>query len=327
MLIQSIFIANYIETAFLYVLVKEILLSKIVIHIGYSKAASTWLQEIFYNCENLSYYHKPTLWRTSEEKVYWDKNGLIRLVKKDIFPNKPLIISHEHLILPGIHPTLICATTNLDYVRQLANFLSNNLKKPRIILIIRRQDSLIASRYHQYIMQGGSLNANSFLAELLPNNNPFKYCDYRFSKVIELLKKVIGEAHMLVATVDDIKISPDKFLKHCSEFVGTNISSCSPKEKSRVNVGLSFFGAQIAHALNTLCVKEKEGINFRTKTRIPYITWLSLIIAIWKLDNKIFKNKKRPPIINSKQRRLIRNIFRSDNLRLSSSFDAAKNWL
>ena len=252
---------------------------------------------------------------------------LSKIVKENTFHDNPILISNEHLILPGIHPTLTCATTNLAYVHHLVEFIDENLADPKVILMIRRQDAIIASRYHQYIMQGGNIRFKEFLDLLLPKNDPADYCDYRFFKVIASLKKKIDEAHLLIKTVDDIKKNPSIFLNDCSEFIGTKLADYNDANNKKVNVGLSRIAVQIVRAVNSLFVIEKESVERKTVTRIPYKIWVYLVVAIWKLDNKIFKNRKRPPLMNAEQKSTIGDIFKKDNLRLADNFDQVKNWL
>lgn len=302
-------------------------LSNIILHIGYSKAASTWLQNIFQQTATIHYYHKPKLWRNSEGKIFWSNDVLLNIVKENLNSGNPILISNEHLILPGIHPILKCATTNLSYVQNLAEFIVENLSDPKVILMIRRQDAIIASRYHQYIMQGGSLKFIDFLSHLMPDNDPSEYCDYRFYGVISALKKIIGENNLIVKTVDEIKSNPDTFLKTCSEFIGDRVALHENTFNRKINVGFSRFAAQIVRVINSLLVLEKENAEKRTLTRIPFKIWLYLVVAIWKLDNKIFINRKRPPIMNAEQQATVRDIFKNDNLRLANNFDQVKNWL
>lgn len=302
-------------------------MSNIILHIGYSKAASTWLQNIFQRTATLSYYHKPNLWRNSRGKIYWNNDLLSNIVKGNSLPDSRILISNEHLILPGIHPTLKCATTNLSYVRNLAKFIVENLSEPKVILMIRRQDAIIASRYRQYIMQGGSLKFEDFFDQLMPDMDPSLYCDYRFYKVIELLKKVIGEGHLMVKTVDDIKANPEAFIKDCSKFIGTKIAPFHQSPNRRVNVGVSSYAVQIVRMINSFFVIEKENTENRTLTRVPYKLWLYLIVAIWKIDNRIFINRKRPSLLSTEYKNIIRQIFKNDNLRLANILDQVKNWI
>jgi hypothetical protein len=285
------------------------------------------MQNIFQRNPTLSYFHKPKLWQNTGGKIYWNKDMLLKIVKQNPQPDNPILISNEHLILPGIHPTLTCATTNLSYVHDLAEFLVEILTDPKVILIIRRQDAIIASRYNQYIMQGGSVKFDDFLNQLLPNNNPSEYCDYRFYKVIALLAKIIGENHLLVKTVDDIKMNPEMFIQECSEFIGTNIVLYHDTSKKRVNVGFSRLATQIVRALNSFFVIEKENVERKTLTRVPFKIWVYMVVAIWKLDNIIFTNRKRPTIMNAEQKLMICDMFKSDNLHLVDNYDQVKNWL
>ena len=62
-------------------------MNNIILHIGYSKAASTWLQNIFSNTDGLSYIHKPRLWKADNCGVRWDKHELKKVVDRDIHYN------------------------------------------------------------------------------------------------------------------------------------------------------------------------------------------------------------------------------------------------
>jgi hypothetical protein len=280
----------------------------ITIHIGYSKAASTWLQEILLRTESINYVHKPPLWVNINGKVKWNESKLNNIIGK-LESNKPIVISNEHLLLPGIHPEIGCSITNINYVKELIEYLKSVIKNPKILVITRHQDEMISSRYLQFLLQGGSLNINKFLSLLIPNKDVSIYADYRYKIILNTLKEAFGNNSLLTLDTIDIKNNPDNVIEKISRFIGANIDINQPIVHKKANVGLSNYGAKVIRIWNKLFVIEKENQNSKTRTRIPYMIWLSFIVIIKKVDNLIWYKIKRPSVLNKDQMSYIKTLY------------------
>ena len=131
-----------------------------VFHIGYSKAASTWLQEYLRLHDEIFLLFKSNFFL----KDVYTENSISDYQK--LFPvsssYKLTIESDEHIVLPIVEPQLKISATNYDSVKERALKIHKLMPHIKIILIIRNQTDIILSRYIQYIKGGGSISFSKF---------------------------------------------------------------------------------------------------------------------------------------------------------------------
>jgi hypothetical protein len=286
------------------------------LHIGYSKAASTWLQRLLKLQENIFFVYKTNYFFPLESINY--KKGIDWYSSKfkgaDGYP--VIIESQEHIILPGIHPVLKCATTNIDSVKKIGDKIKLNLPKIKIILIIRNQVDMLISRYSQFILQGGTLSASDFLNALVFDTDNYKlYADYRYAKIISLLYDIFGRQNVLVLFQEELKRNPARFIETLSDFFNVNIVY-NPEKISRKNIAPSRFGLKIIKKLNHLLVKEIETIESKTKTIGPWILWAGLIKIVRSCDRILIKNRNKREFISELELQSIINVYSDDNRKL-----------
>ena len=238
-----------------------------LIHIGYSKCASTTIQKIFKEQKTIYYLDKPQLFENNEKKKVWS-NAWVNKVKE--INNKPVIVSHEHMLLSNIDPILGISIGGQKETKELKNFLDIHFNNYFLLIIIREQSKLILSRYSQYIMQGGKASISKFIELLLPKNDPFKFLDYRYDKILDILST--SKAKKIICH-DIIDIKNGNFNKSIKFFLGIDLK----KIKNKENFGVSKYGLIIIRLLNILLVKKKQHYEEKTVTRTPYFTWLLLV--------------------------------------------------
>ncbi len=291
------------------------------LHIGYSKAASTWLQGLLRNEEDVFLVYKSDFFFPLNSGGYEKGLEYYSSFFKDAGNSKIKIESHEHIILPFHHPQLKCASTNLEVVETAAKRIKNNLPGIKIILIIRNQADMLLSRYTQYILQGGKLSASEFLNRLaFENDNYLEYVDYRYSKVIRLLFDVFGEPNVLVLFQEELNRRPEKFLDSLSRFFNHTFAY-SPGGMKRKNPAPSFRGVKLLRLVNKLLVKEVETIESRTKTRGPWLIWFLLTRTVRYLDRFLVKKKNKKRLFTPGEIQKIKDIFKEDNKTLAGMFD------
>jgi hypothetical protein len=223
--------------------------------------------------------------------VKWNENELSNIIN-NLKSNKPTIISHEHLLLPGIYPKIGCSITNIHNVKELAKYLKSVIKNPKIIIMTQSKEEIIASRYLQYLLQGGPLNIKKFISLLIPDHDVSIYADYRYKKILNIFIKEFGNNNVITLDTVDIKNNALKSPDRISNFIGTTININNEFIHKRANVGLSNYGAKMIRIWNKLFVIEKEKLNCITKTRISYTVWLSFVFIIRKIDDLIWKKEK-----------------------------------
>ena len=283
----------------------------VLIHIGYSKCASTTLQEMFENNASIEYIHKPEVFREKNKELVLIEDWLLDVCRRE--SDKPVVVSHEHTLLPKIDPTFGISIGGKKEAEDMLNLIDKNCNDYCLLLIVREQSKMIASRYLQYIMQGGSSKLQKFVETLLPAEAPFRYVDYRFNEILDTL---YGGNAKKILCYDVRKIGSDDFISHLGEALDTRFDEVSGER----NVAVSRFGASIIRIINVLLVKKKETYTKKTQTRGLYILWLSLVVFVRKIDNFYSRRFGRKDVMNSEIKKMIEEVYYHDNNKLKNEY-------
>lgn len=215
-------------------------MTNILLHIGYHKTATTWLQQVlFSNTEN-------------GFDSSWDRGQITNdFIKLDAFTfdhiatraryetgiinaNKAGIVatlSHERL---SGYP----ASGGFDS-RLIADRLFTCFGEANILIIIREQKSIIRSWYTQYIKDGGSMSLRRFLElpqESLFRTPLFSRNYYKYDVLIKYYQNLFRKNRVLVLPFEMLAIDPSSFVERIVRFVGNEkvpSVSIEPHNKGR----------------------------------------------------------------------------------------------
>jgi len=177
--------------------------ANVLIHAGYHKTGSTYLQEFVFRPEHgLSTETGESRTQIVRDIVVPDNfvfdAGAARekyrpFVEQAEKQGHRFVLSHERL--SGYPPSG-------GYDRKLvADRLAQTFPGARILLVIREQNSLIRSVYSQYVTDGGDLPLRRFLETPEPalGRVPgFRLEVYEFDRLIEYYRGLFGEKRLLV---------------------------------------------------------------------------------------------------------------------------------
>ena len=195
-------------------------MDKVIIHIGYQKTGSTWLQHnLFPKIENFKYYNN----RAIIKKDFILQNRLEfnpkKLKKKYNNISNGLIISHELLVGGGIHNGGINGILPYDFCDRLYSVFPD----AEIIIFIRNQPDIIASAYNQYLRGGGNLSISKYLYQdsfrALQKHFFFSFDFFKYDKIIAHYKKIFGENKVHIFLFEEFQNNPMDFvLNFCNYF-------------------------------------------------------------------------------------------------------------
>ena len=143
-------------------------MGRLIIHAGYPKVASTFLQrQILDTSQNINglYGDVGTILAERDDSRFvwfrpWERNGLIkRLVEQIEAERKPTVISHESLCI-GDWMTYYDYSEDPDFITER---LRTNFPDAEIMLFLRAQSSWFASWYRQHVSGGVTLSAEAML--------------------------------------------------------------------------------------------------------------------------------------------------------------------
>ena len=164
---------------------------EIFFHVGLGKVASTYLQHRVF----------PKL-----RGIYYIPTGKYRRSKQ---------------IIPSLGSEKILVSREFD--RQLEDqvkWFTETYPNAKVIILLRRHDSWIASQYRRHVKNGFQGEFRDFL-DLENDQGHWKREELNFSKKLEVIEKYTGQKPK-VLFYDDLKADPWTFFDSICDFLGTS---------------------------------------------------------------------------------------------------------
>lgn len=280
-----------------------------VIHIGFSKSASTFLQSIFSSASDINYIYKSGRFSIFDNKV--DSPTLSESLLN--------FESDEHIVLPEWHPRLNrVRVTRIEPLEQTFAKIKENAPGSKIILVLRNQYSMIVSRYSQYVVgSGGRLNFEDFLIQMLGDDGGQNFYENYYHRIVMMLEKYFGRENILTLFYEDIKYNSEGVLKQVCEFSQHDFTNLSPSFKSK-RQGLSKQGLSRVRKLNKFLVAQNQPKVEEVKTRVPKLVYDNIVRSVRLIDTG--KGGGKITLPDHLKGRLYEH-FHDDNLKLSSYFN------
>jgi hypothetical protein len=196
----------------------------ILLHIGYHKTATTWLQQVLFNNTEMGFYSPWNRGQITNDFIKLDaltfdsqaartkyENGISEAAKNDMIAT----LSHERL---SGYP----ASGGFDS-KLIADRLFTSFGDASVLIIIREQKSIIRSWYAQYIKDGGGVSLKRFLD--LPPEDLFRMPlfsrnFYKYDALIKYYQKFFTKDRVLVLPFEMLATDPTSFVDRIVEFTG-----------------------------------------------------------------------------------------------------------
>ncbi len=159
-----------------------------MIHVGFAKAASTYLQsflrqhpEVFlvFKSNYFTPFPRPSVSAKEYAKYF---NHDLR--------NSVAVESDEHIIMPLFHPTLGLRALTRSSTDQVIDMLSSIVPETKILLIVRNHMDMLTSTYSQYLLGGGTLSIDDFVRRLLEEQDDGQeYFAAYFAEIIDKFRQ------------------------------------------------------------------------------------------------------------------------------------------
>jgi len=251
-----------------------------LIHIGYHKTATTWLQNIYFsNHPQIAFVGKhPDLWQQLispyelDFKVESAKNYFYPKIDEAIKNDKFPVFSSERLS-GNPHSG---AYDN----KNMADRLLSVFPQAKILIVIREQRSAILSNYKQYIQVGGICTLKEYLFPPVDGKIPlFRLENFKYHKLIEYYAKLYGLDNVKVMIYEQFKNNPIEFISELANFMNISHSFTFPTEQ-KINRSLSDFAVLLKRRINRF----HGGNSFFPVT--PRFPWLNtkLFNIVRKID-------------------------------------------
>ncbi|MEQ8464912.1 sulfotransferase domain-containing protein [Coleofasciculus sp. E1-EBD-02] len=204
--------------------------TRILIHIGYPKCASSWLQQVMFADKQtgfLAYWGakskiaKKQFVNSSDSSFDADtlrrtfKSGLQEATQQNLIP----VLSNEHLSGDLMRKS---------WKKEVADRIYKTFPEARILVIIREQKSILLSAYGQCIKFGMTPTIEEFFGTIPTDKKPandsnpiFKLDFVKYDSLIEHYQNVFGQENVLVMPFELLKKDQQSFAQNILNFSGS----------------------------------------------------------------------------------------------------------
>lgn len=248
-----------------------------LLHIGYHKTATTWLQQDLFQEASGSFCApwsrtdeaarliavNPFAFDPAETAAFFDE-GVRTASERGLVP----VLSNEQLAGN--------AHTGGHNSRAVADRLAAAFPRARILIVIREQRSMVMSVYKQYVRACGVASLARYLNPPRRGNDrgvPFFDPSFlEFHRLIAYYVALFGKSNVLVLAFEALKADPEQFVARVTRFAGapapqglsyrprnTTVSAATLAVKRPVNLLL------VRDALNPLALVESPPLAGKVK--------------------------------------------------------------
>jgi len=285
---------------------------KLLIHIGYPKTGSSWLQKYIFNNESLglsapwgrekqapealTHFIYPDDLSFSPSKV---SSYFLPTIESTIARELVPVFSHEYLSV---------RIAAISYPRLVADRLATVFPQAKILMFIREQKSMLLSTYQEYIKNQGIQTLEEALDE---NNYPYgniaalRPSLYKYDLLISYYQHLFGRDNVLVIPFEMFKMNNLEVVGQILDFVGTeyNRDSLEKIEKERsLNPSYELGGLPIRRKISQI-VGQLDIDNSRRNQKIIFLNRVNKVI-----------NKLLPESLHQQQKKYLKQVI-DDNIK------------
>lgn len=296
-----------------------------VLHIGYQKTATTWLQKVV-----LTQHAELALIVRKTPGAEW----LEHVIGDHPFAFDPERIraAYDACLLPfaGRVPFVSHEAWIGDPYSGGRNTAENARRlhaifpSARVVVVVREPIDMIYSMFRQYVQEGGTLDCESLLAARYPQRTYFDLNFLNYDDVLDLYVNLFGRDRVCVLRYESVVASPQGFLDDLLGFCGVGSLDLSGIRQRKKNRGLSMPSLKLARSLNRVL---GSAFNPAPLISTRLATWRELRRFLQRridprLAERNWNDDARPLLCRETVERL-REHYRSHNERLEHEYGVA----
>lgn len=239
-----------------------------IIHVGYHKTGTTWLQR--------------QLFRREERGFAWFSLAAKRnFVWADDFEFEPnryraefgaeIDRAWETGRVPIISSERLSGNPHSGGFdsRRLADRLQAVFPDARILIVIREQRAMILSAYGQYVKAGGACSLKDYLRGPRDYRMPsFRLAFFRYDGLIRHYQSLFGRGRVLVEAHERFRADPEAYVRRICDFCGVKLDVALPYERVE-NPGLGPLALALQRRLNPFVVR--DSLNGNSPLALPLL--------------------------------------------------------
>jgi hypothetical protein len=205
------------------------LMDSVLVHIGYHKAASTWLQREFFTDQTGYRWLKKRPRRHPVRRLVLDRplafdavgirSAFDPLLEDAARAGVVPVVSFERL---SGHP--FSGGFDVDLI---AGRILEVFPEARVLIVVREQRAIIASTYKQYVQAGGACSLGAFLDPPRSRGARVPWFDWRYFEyhhLVEGYNRLFGRERVLTVPVELLVRDGRGFVERIAEFGGHVVS-------------------------------------------------------------------------------------------------------
>ena len=240
-----------------------------VVHIGYHKTATTWLQERFLPSlgDRVTVFGLDDLWgeliappplEFDPERCRGHFAGLLAA-----HPGRVCVFSAERL----------CGNPHSGGydAAELAGRIREVFETAAILIVVREQVSMLVSNYKQYVRMGGICGFEEYHSPPCDGRIPlFRLGHFRYHHLVERYVRLFGERHVLVLPYELLRQDRAAFVRRVLDHLGLDgVEPPEPGLDAREYVSLTDMQVRLKRWVNLL------GVGDSLHPVRPLAPWLS----------------------------------------------------
>lgn len=236
-------------------------MSDLVFHIGLHKTATTSLQDQFFPaCPEVNFIRghgrrgasRFLLRINRTDAAYFQPEAAMKELAPYLKEDKINLVSSESFSWVSWSGA---SALGLDFRTQILRNLAAAAPQARIILVLRRQDSMVKSLYRQYLQAGGTKSADKVFGdspEQLKTIVPRNY--FRYGPYVRTLKELFP--NVLILLFEELVSDQETSLNKLARFIGVEYPHITLEKSNSSQLG--WFGMEVTRCINFLF---RTGLN------------------------------------------------------------------
>ncbi|MFP4099094.1 hypothetical protein [Coleofasciculus sp.] len=242
--------------------------SQILIHVGYPKTASTWLQKSVFADDTTGYFapwgaKSTQLRREFVTPAY--SNISAEVIRKTFEPG--LQEAAQRRLIPVLSDENLSGTLSIGkgWKKEVVNRIHDIFPQGKIFVVIREQKSMLLSAYRQHVGMGHTSSIQKYIGTGSTQSGSTPICQLQFlnfDELIEYYQKLFGRDNVIVLPFELLKKDVKTFFDKLNDFTGA--SGSIDYSKKGKNVGIKGVKLATLRQLNFLFPPYRQ-INIKYK--------------------------------------------------------------
>ncbi|MBP6802589.1 MAG: sulfotransferase [Chloroflexi bacterium] len=243
-------------------------MSRLLIHIGYHKTGTSWLQRRLFVNTDLGWTLSHAKTAVVDPLILPHALDFDAAVCRAVF-EPGLAAAWTNNLVPVISHERISGEVHIGGrdAKDIAERLYAIFPEAQILIVIREQQAMIRSIYGQFIKGTGVWSLRDYLDPPVPTRTRFKYGhfhpdDFRYHRLIACYQQLFGPAQVTVLPYELFRARPADFVAQIMAAVGLHAEAA-------VMAALPY-GEQVNPSLSALGIAFKLRLNRLAGQRTPF---------------------------------------------------------